>query len=140
MSARAKSALEHYVPILEELKKPTTHRLTIEVFGLDPGTDLTKATLEFSPHRKYGEARACRFVTTTDERGRARVVGLWRIVPESNHDRDEDLELTRAERIRALLAIPLCAIALALMWLGYRFSVVACLIEGVPPPDEGSYR
>jgi hypothetical protein len=77
MSARAKSALEHYVPILEELKKPTTHRLTIEVFGLDPGTDLEECAF-----RLPSERRAARFVTITDKRGRVRDVGLWRIVSE----------------------------------------------------------
>jgi len=69
-------AVAHYAAMVEEIKHPTTHRLTLEVFSLDPGTDL--ATCHFVRDARDGNEK--RFVRQFVD-GHARVVGLWRIVP-----------------------------------------------------------
>ena len=77
MSAGSARAVQHYVPILQELKNPTTHLITIEVFSLDPGTVLAECHF-VRDSRDGGEKRFVRRLIG----GHSHVVGLWRIVPE----------------------------------------------------------
>lgn len=70
MSEQGK-ALGYYTATLEE-NTPTTHRLTIEAFSLDPGTNLAEVGFAFAPPRG-------RHVTQLVN-GRVHTVGLWRIV------------------------------------------------------------
>jgi len=76
VSDHAKAA-GYYTAILEEIKAPTTHRLTIEAFEVDPGTNLAECTFEHIMPTSGDEKR---FVTKLVGR-RQVTVGLWRIVP-----------------------------------------------------------
>jgi hypothetical protein len=67
----------HYGAILEEIERPTTRQITIEVYALDPGTDLAECTFEHIGLTTGGKKR---FVNKMVGR-RMQTVGMWRIVP-----------------------------------------------------------
>ncbi|MDB5094025.1 MAG: hypothetical protein JWO85_2126 [Candidatus Eremiobacteraeota bacterium] len=73
--------LAHYVPMHAQATDPTALRLTVEVYSLDPGTDL--ATCYFAMEARMGGRPPKRHVRKLVD-GHAQVVGLWRIVPEAS--------------------------------------------------------
>jgi hypothetical protein len=63
---------------IAETETPTTHRLTIEAFSVDLGTDLSECCFTTGAV-SYSNGYTRQVLHKAN--GRARVVGLWRIVP-----------------------------------------------------------